>query len=542
VSLPRVTVVEEWSLLLRGGTVVDGSGAPGERADVAIAGDRIAAVARALPARAARVLDVAGLVVAPGFIDAHAHSDLFYLDCPAAESKLRQGCTTEVVGMCSFSPAPVDPARRDLTAAWVAGIGARLDIRWERFGEYLAALRAARPSINVVPFVGHGALRLAALGPDDRPAGPDALRAMIRLLDEALDAGAFGFSTGLVYPPSAYATTEELVALARAMAGRGGLYFSHIRNEGAGLLAAVAEAIHVGEAAGVGVQIAHVKAAGRENWGKLEAALRAIDAARARGVDVTGDAYPYDASSTKMDNLLPAWAHVGGVPRLLERLADPATRRRIVDECLVDGERWRAPSVGTVGFDEVQVATCRRRELEGLTLAELARRRGVPPAEALLDLLREEQATVSMVVFAQSPDNVARALAHPAIMVGSDSLGLTAGPGPHPGKPHPRMYGTFPRVLAVYVREHGRLTLEQAVHKMTGMPARRLGLRDRGLLRPGAAADVVVFDPATVRDEATFADPHRYPTGIPYVIVNGALVVDGGRFTAAGTGRILTPR
>jgi N-acyl-D-amino-acid deacylase len=530
-----------WSLLIRGGTVIDGTGAPRRAADVAVEGDRIAAVAPGLRGEAARVIDATGLVVAPGFIDAHSHSDLFYLDCPAAESKIRQGCTTEVVGMCSFSPAPVRPDRRELVRAWAGGIGARVDARWETFGQYLDVLRAARPSINVVHFVGHGALRLATIGPEARPAGPDDLRAMARLLQEALDAGAFGFSTGLVYPPSAYATTEELIALARSMADRGGLYFSHIRGESETLEAAVAEAIRIGEEAGVGVQIAHVKAAGREHWSRLDRALAAIDAARARGVDVTGDVYPYHAGSTKMDNLLPAWVHDGGTARLLERLADREVRRRIVEECLVDGGRWRTLSVGAVGFDEIQIATCGQRELEGLTLAALARRAGVPPAEAMMDLLLAERATVSMVVFSQSPDNVARALAHPAIMVGSDSLGLTSGPGPHPGKPHPRMYGTFPRVLGEFVRERKLFSLETAVHKMTGLPAARLGLRERGLLRPGFAADLALFDPSTVRDEATFADPHRYPAGIPYVIVNGAVVVDGGRFTAAGSGRILRP-
>ncbi len=530
-----------WSLLIRGADVVDGTGAPRQRADVALEGDRIAAVGPGLRGEAARVIDARGHVVSPGFIDAHSHSDLFYLACPAAESKLRQGCTTEVVGMCSFSPAPVHRERRELVRTWAGGIGARLELRWETFGEYLAALRAARPSINVAHFVGHGALRLAAIGADSQAAGPDDLRAMERLLGEALDAGAFGFSTGLVYPPSAYAATEELISLARAMASRDGLYFSHVRGESAMVEESIAEAIRIGEEGGVGVQIAHVKVSGRENWSKLDRVLRLIDEARARGVDVSGDVYPYHAGSTKMDNLLPAWVHDGGTDRLLERIADRAIRRRIVDECLVEGERWRTVSVGAVGFDDIQIATCAQRELEGMTLAALARRAAMTPAETMLDLLLQEKATVSMVVFSQSPDNVAKVLAHPAVMVGSDSLGLTTGPGPHAGKPHPRMYGTFPRVLGEYARERKLFSLETAVSKMTGMCAARLRLPDRGLLRPGYAADLTVFDPATVKDEATFADPHRHPTGIPWVIVNGAVVVEGGSFTAAGTGRVLTP-
>ncbi len=529
-----------WSLLLRGGTVVDGSGAPARAADVAVEGDRIAAVGPRLAGEAARVVDVGGHVVAPGFIDAHSHSDLFYLGCPAAESKVRQGCTTEVVGMCSFSLAPAPAARREQVRAWVGGLAGGADLRWETFGQYLDALRAARPSINVAQFVGHGALRLAAIGPENRPAGPDDLRAMERHLAEAMEAGAFGFSTGLVYPPSAYGTTEELIALARSMAARRGLYFSHIRGESSMLLDSFAEAIRIGEEGGVGAQIAHVKAAGRENWDKIDQALAMLDAARARGVDVSGDVYPYHAGSTKMDNLLPAWAHDGGIPVLLERLADRGSRRKMVEECLVDGERWRTRSMGAVGFDQILVGTCSKPELEGQNVAAIARQAGTTPAEVMMNLVLDDKASVTMVVFSQSEANVDRVLQHPAIMIGSDSIGLSTGPGPHRGKPHPRMYGTFPRVLA-FARDKKLFSLETAVHKMTGMAARRLALRDRGLLQPGYAADVAVFDPTTVKDEATFADPHRHPRGIPYVIVNGAVVVDGGRFHAAGTGRVLTP-
>jgi N-acyl-D-amino-acid deacylase len=516
-----------WSLLIRGGTVIDGSGAPRERADVAVEGDRIAAIGRGLDGLATRTIDATGHVVAPGFIDAHSHSDLFYFGCPSAESKIRQGCTTEVVGMCSFSPAPIAPGRADMVRSWAGGIGASVDFRWEAFPEYLDALRARAPSINIAQFVGHGALRLATVGAENRPVTGDDLRAMERLLAEAMDAGAYGYSTGLVYPPSGYSATPELVALARSMARRGGLYFSHVRGESGMVEDSIREAIRIGEESDVGVQIAHVKVGGRENWGKMDRVLRLIDEARARGVDVTGDVYPYHAGSTKMDNLMPAWVHDGGIPKLLERLADR--------------ERWGTLSQGAVGFDEIQIATCRRHELEGLTLAALARLTGGTPAEALMDLLLDQKATVGMVSFSQNLENVAKVLAHPAIMIGSDSIGLSEGEGPRPGKPHPRMYGTFPRVLGEYARERGLFSLETAIHKMTGMPAQRLRFRERGLLRPGYAADIAVFDPATVKDESTYADPHCYPTGIPYVVVNGTVVVDGGRMHAAATGRVLTP-
>ncbi len=530
-----------WSLVIRGGTVIDGSGSPRQKADVAVEGDRIAAIAPRLAGAADRVIDATDCIVAPGFIDAHSHSDLFYLDCPSSESKIRQGCTTEVVGMCSFSPAPIAPGRADAVRGWAGGIGAGIDLKWETFGQYLDVLRSVHPSINVVHFVGHGALRLATVGTENRTVAPEDLRAMQRLLDEAMDAGAYGYSSGLVYAPSAYAVTEELIALARGMARRGGLYFSHVRGESAMVEDSIREAIRIGAEGGVGVQIAHVKVGGRENWGKMDSVLSLIDDARARGVDVSGDAYPYHAGSTKMDNLLPAWVHDGGLPKLLERLADPATRRRILEECVVDGERWGTISQGRVGFDEIMIATCRRHELEGLTLAALARQTGKAPAEAMMDLLLDERATVGMVSFSQNLENVAKVLAHPAIMIGSDSIGLSEGVGPKHGKPHPRMYGTFPRVLGEYARDRRLFSLETAVHKMTGMPARRLGFKDRGLLRPGSAADITVFDPATVRDDATFQDPHQYATGIPYVVVNGAVVVDAGRMHAAGTGRVLTP-
>ena len=530
-----------WSLLLRGGSVIDGTGTPARRADVAVEGERIAAVAPSLAGAADRVLDVTGRVVAPGFIDMHSHSDLFYFGCPSAESKIRQGVTTEVVGMCSFSQAPVRPEQQALMKGWIGGIGMTPDLPWETFGEYLDALRSVRPSVNVVHLVGHGALRIAAMGFEARPAGADELRGMERLLGEAMDAGAWGFSTGLVYPPSAYANTQELIALARSMRSRHGFYFSHVRGESSMLLDSIAEAIRIGDEGGVPAQIAHVKASGRENWSKLEGALALIDEARRRGVDVAGDVYPYNAGSTKMDNLMPAWAHEGGVGKLLERLGDRGARKRITDECLVDGERWGTLSQGGVGFDQIFVAACRRRELEGLNLAQIATQTGQAPAEALMDLLLQEQCTVGMVSFSQSLDNVAKVLAHPALMIGSDSIPLFEGEGDRPGKPHPRSYGTFPRVLSEYARERKLFALETAVHKMTGLPAARLGLRDRGVVSAGAVADLAVFDAATVKDESTYPDPHRYPTGIPYVIVNGHVAVDGGRLVGPRAGRVLTP-
>ncbi|MFQ5829624.1 MAG: amidohydrolase family protein [Candidatus Methylomirabilia bacterium] len=530
-----------WSLLIQNGTVLDGSGMPGVKADVALDGDRIVAVEPGLRGEAAHLLDASGLMVVPGFIDIHSHSDLFYYRCPAAESKIRQGVTTEVVGMCGFSPAPVHPARRAAVQAWIGEIGTEMALEWETFGQYLDWLRQAKPSINIAHFVGHGALRLAAVGAENRRPSPDEHVAMERLLAEALGAGAFGLSTGLVYPPSAYSTTPELVALGKSMAHRGGLYFSHIRGEAATLEAAIEEAIRIGQEAGVSVQIAHIKASGREHWGKMDKALQLLSDARAREVDVHADVYPYTAGSTKMVNLLPAWVHDGGLPQFLERISDRTARRRIIEECLIDGERWRSVN-GSHEWDEIMIATCSRPELEGLRLSELARHWGKPAAEAMLELLVEEKGQVAMVVFSQLEGNVVKALAHPHVMIGSDSIGLSAGPGPHGGKPHPRMYGTFPRVLGRYARDQRLFGWETAINKMTGMPAAKLRLKSRGLIREGYAADLTLFNPDTVGDEATYADPHRHPTGIPYVIVNGQAVVDNGAMNPLPAGRVLRPR
>jgi N-acyl-D-amino-acid deacylase len=529
-----------WSLLIRNGTVVDGSGAPGRGADVAIEGDRIAAIAPGLGHEAARVIDATGHMVTPGFIDMHAHSDLVYHHCPSAESKVRQGVTTEVVGMCGFSPAPIAPGEAGTVRAWAEGLGLDVTPTWQTFAQYLDYLRGLGVAVNVAHFVGHGALRLAAVGAEARAATSEEQAAMEGLLAEAMDAGAFGLSTGLVYAPSVYGSTEELIALARTMAARGGIYCSHVRGEAATLEEAVGEAIRIGDEGGVPVQISHVKASGRDNWGKMDRVLHMIDAARARSVAVTGDVYPYPAGSTKMDSLLPGWMHDGGIPRLLDRLGDPAARQRAIRDCLVAGERWRTGS-GAMGWDEIMIATCSRPELPGLHLAELARRTGKEPAQAMMDLVLEERAGVSMIVFSQSAENVATVLGYAHSMIGSDSLSLHGGPGPHPGCPHPRSYGTFPRVLGQYCRDERLLSWETAVYKMTGMAAAKLGLRDRGLLRAGHAADIAVFDPATVQDESAFGDPHHYPRGIPYVIVNGRVVVDHSQMHAGPAGRVLSP-
>jgi N-acyl-D-amino-acid deacylase len=488
------------------------------------------------------VVDATGSLVAPGFIDMHAHSDFSLLAYPSAEAKVRQGVTTEVTGMCGFSPAPA-PLGGGLLREWAAFLSSQLDWGWTSFGSWLERLRQAGLTGNVVPFVGHGTLRIATMGFERRPPTADEARSMAAQLGEALDAGAFGLSTGLIYAPSVYADTAELVALARVTGSRPGrLYTSHIRGEGPTLETAIAEAIRIGEEGGLPVQISHLKACLKANWPKMGEALRMIETARARGVDVTADMYPYTAGSTTLASLLPAWVHEGGMGALLGRLADSPTRRRILDAGRASEGGWGGPN-GAIEWTDVMIAECPRLPgVEGRTMAELAADRGVGADDLLIDLVLETQSRISMIHFLMVDANVARGLQFPHVTIGSDNLGLCAGPEEsHVGKPHPRQHGCFAKILGTYVRERGVLSWEAAVHKMTGQSAQRLGLGDRGVLRPGAAADVVIFDPQTVDDLATYQAPHRYPAGFRWVWVNGGAVLEAGRFHARPTGRVLSP-
>lgn len=522
-----------FDLVLAGGEIVDGTGAPAYRADVGVSGGRIAAIGDLAAAVAANRLDATGCIVAPGFIDPHTHSDLALLLNPEAHSKIRQGVTTEVIGNCGSSPAPLaGPHAAELRARTGGGPQLQLDWNWRTFGEYLGRLRAERPAVNVVPLVGHVALRVGAMGFAYRPPTPEELARITGLLVEALDAGAFGMSSGLMSPPSSYADTEELVALAQTLHAHDALYLSHIRGEGNTLFRATAEAIEVGERAGVPVQIAHHKAAFRPNWGRMPYVTRLSEWAVERGVDVQFDVYPYTAGSAGLTQLIPDWAHEGGRQALLDRLRDPTTRSRLRAEILAFGREW----------DRIYVTTVQReasRHLEGKTLAEIAESRQAEPVEALFDVLLEEEGRAGMLHFIMDDGDVEHVLRHPLSMIGSDGSSLRPEGPLGRGKPHPRSYGCFPRVLAHYVRERGVLTLAQAIRKMTGAPAARLGLRQKGLVRWGMDADLVVFDPATVRDVATYGDPHRYPEGIRHVVVNGAVTVRDAAHTGARAGQVL---
>jgi len=533
-----------YEVLIRNGRVVNGTGNPWFRADLAIEKGRIAAIGRLADEPADIVIDAEGLVVCPGFIDMHSHSDLTLLINPLAESKVRQGVTTEVTGNCGSSAAPLNDLLREEILRTVPMVReAGLELTWSTLGEYGRLLEERGISLNVAPLVGNANLRVLALGFENRPPTQDELEQMKRILAQAMKEGAFGMSTGLIYPPSCYADTKELVELARVVAEYGGIYATHIRGEGATLIQAVREAIEIGEKAGVPVEISHHKASGRANWGRVRQTLRMMEEARERGVDVTCDVYPYTAGSTGLDALLPAGAYEGGVEKLLERLRDPEARRKIREEMMRSWEDRGPDTLGAPEWSCIMISYCRGHpELEGRTIEEIARERNVDPFDLVFDLLIEEEASVGIVLFTMCEEDMRRVLVHPLSMIGSDSSARAPYGVLGKGKPHPRTYGTFPRILGRYVREERLLTLEEAIRKMTSLPAQKLGLRDRGVIHEGAWADLVILDPERVIDQATYQDPHRYPVGIEYVLVNGVIVIEREKHTKALPGRVLRHR
>jgi N-acyl-D-amino-acid deacylase len=521
----------DYDLVLRGGWIVDGTGAPRFRGDLAVAGDRIAAVGRVEGAGALE-LDVAGLVVSPGFIDIHSHAELSLFINPRAESRIRQGVTLEVVGQDGSSVGPWSPEEADATRArYRRDFGVEID--FSDPGGFLDGVDRLRPAVNVATMVGHGTVRGRVMGLENRPASAGELERMRALVRDALARGAVGLSSGLEYTPGSFGGTDELVALATELRGTGLPYASHMRNEDDRVLAAVEEAIQVGRMAGIPVEIAHLKAQGQRNYWKASSALTMIEEARAAGVEVHFDRYPYVAYSTTLANLFPASARAGGMDAFVGRLQDPdhlpaleaAARAKV--ELLGD---WNAVQISSTRSAGTAWARGRR-------VGELAAERGEDPFELTRRLLIEDRGGIGMIGFGMSEENTTRLLAHPLGMVCSDG-GAFAPYGPlSSGSPHPRGYGTFPRFLGHYVRDVRALPLEEAVRKITSMPAAKLGLAERGILEAGRAADVVAFDPDTVADRATFEDPHQYPEGIPLVVVNGVLTLRDGEHTGDLAGR-----
>ena len=520
-------------LLFRGATLIDGTGAAARLADVLVEAGRITAVASAKPSGPVRTVDAGGLVLAPGFVDAHSHADNAPLLDDVDVSKISQGVTTEVIGNCGFSLAPCPPARREEIQQLNGRLFPPLPVTWSTTAELFERLAEAGQVTNTVPLVGHNTLRVAVLGHEDRPAVPAELARMGTELDAALAAGAAGLSSGLAYPPGMFGTAEELVALLRRL-GPQRVYATHLRNEGAGLVASLDEALTAARRAGCRLQVSHLKAAGPRARGTIGVALERMDTAYAAGVDVHHDVYPYEANSTMLASCLPPWFHEGGHRAVLDRLRDPDALRLLATDLGRDDGTWDN-WVTAAGWDRIHVASAADPRQEGRTLAELAGASDRTPLDVLVDLLIASDLSAWMCAFAMDPLDVRAALTHPRAVVGSD--------GSPPGKnrkPHPRLYGTFTRVLSRYVRETGALTLPAAIARMTSAPAAVFGLRDRGVVAPGAAADLVLFDPATVADRATFADPDRLSAGIAMVVVNGVTVFEDNRATGARPGRRLS--
>lgn len=530
-----------YDLLVRDSLVVDGTGAPGRVTDVAVAAGRIVAVGGAGDAGATRVVDGTGLVLCPGFIDVHTHSDFTLPSHPRALSMTAQGVTTQLVGNCGFSPFPLGDDGGALLREYSGFLDSGLPWgAWRTAGDFLDLLDGLPLAGNVACQVGHGSVRIAVMGFDPGPPDAEQLDRMGQLVEEAMLAGVFGVSSGLTYAPSSAATTDELVAVAAAV-GRfeGGFYSTHVRNEAITLVEAVQEALDIGRRAGVPVQLSHHKAMGRANWDKITTTLDMVEAASARGQDVTMDQYPYTAGSTGLAVILPRWALADGVARMRELLADPEQRRRIRDQIAAQSREDLLAGLREFDPDAVVIADVPTAALGvyvGMSLREVATARSQDPVDAALDLLHETGGNVLTIVHGQSELNLRRILRHRLTMVASD--GWTLSPEVE-GRPHPRSYGTFSRVLGRYVRDEGVLPLEEAVRKMTSLPAKRLRMADRGEIRVGYSADMVLLDAGRVQDKATFDQPHAFCEGVRLVIVNGTVVVEEGVDTGASAGRVL---
>jgi N-acyl-D-aspartate/D-glutamate deacylase len=537
---PLSAQTESYDLIIMNGRVVDGSGNPWFYGDVAIRGDRIVKVGRVAAARARRRIDARGLIVAPGFIDMLGQSELNLLIDPRAESKVFQGITTEVTGE-GGSPAPlndyilkeIDPLLKHFN----------LTADWHTLGEYFARLERSHSAINLATYVGATQVRQYVLRDENRAPTAAELDQMRKLVAQAMENGAVGISTSLVYAPAFYAKTDELIELAKVASRYGGVYASHMRNESNSIMSALDEAIRIGTEANIPVEIFHLKMAGKSNWGKMRDVITRIDVARARGLDITADQYPYVAGATSLGATVPPWAHEGGTAKFLQRLKDPATRDKLKQEMRATSDKWENFYLGAGGGEGILVASVLNRELakyEGKRINEVARMTNKKDElDALFDLLVDDNAQTGMIVFLMSEDDVKLALRQPWVSVGVDH-GAVATTGPlAEGKAHPRGYGTFPRILGRYVRDEQVLTLEEAIRKMTSLAANRVHLVDRGLLKPGYFADVVVFDPQQVRDVATFEDPNRLSVGMRFVLVNGEPVVFAGKQTSALPGRPL---
>ncbi len=528
----------DFDLLIRNGTVFSGDGAAGVAADIAIRGDRIAAIGT-VTGSAAREIDATGLAVAPGFINMLSWATESLLEDGRSQSDIRQGVTLEVMGE-GRSMGPWTDAMKQQVMRLNSDI--EYEIEWSTLGEYLQHLEARGIANNVASFVGATTVRINVIGHDDRPPSDEELGRMETLVAEAMEEGALGVGSSLIYAPAFYSSTEELIALCRVAARYGGRYISHIRSEGAQLLEAVGELITIAREAGIGAEIYHLKAAGQENWGKLESVFSLVEAARAEGLDITANMYTYTAGATGLDAAMPPWVQEGGHEAWVERLRDPAIRARVLEEIRQPGKGWENLYHAAGSPDRLILLGFRNDDLKpltGKTLAEVAALRGTSPEDTIIDLVIEDDSRVGTAYFIMAEENIAKKIARPWMAFGSDAESLAPEGVFLKSNPHPRAYGTFARLLGKYVRDEQVITLPEAIRRLTSFPAGNLGIADRGRLEVGYFADITVFDPAAIRDHATFAEPHQYATGVRHVIVNGVPVLQDGEHTGAMPGRFV---
>ena len=521
-----------YNLIIKNGLIIDGKKNAAVRGDLGIEGERIASVGKIEASRAERIICAEGLFVCPGFVDVHGHSDFTLLADPRAESKIRQGVTTEVGGNCGFSAGP----RFGEATRQAASICKDYELKdnWNSLGQYLSLLERRGLGVNFVPLVGHGNLRTSVLGYEDRQATANELEEMKQMLRDSMSEGSFGISSGLIYPPGCFTPTKEITELCKVAACFNGIYSTHLRSEGKGLLEAIDEAIEIGKEAGVAVQISHLKASDKKNWAKLDKAFEKIEMALREGVKISCDRYPYTASSTDLDAVLPNYAFAGGREAQLGRLRDKWWRAKIKKEM----EKTYPEGC----WEGVMISSVRSKQnkwMEGKRISRIAKHKDMYPVDFLLDLLLEEETKVSAIFFTMCEDNLRRILKKPYTMVGSDSSARSTSGILAKGKPHPRGFGTFPRILRRYVLEEGLLSIQEAVYKMTAQPMKLLGIQDRGTVEEGKYADLVIFDKTTIKDCSTYESPYRYPEGIRYVILNGKIVIEDGKYTGRLAGKIL---
>ena len=520
-----------YDIIIEGGIIVDGTGQPRFTADLGITGEKIISIGKLDGALAGRRISAAGKIVAPGFIDIHAHSDMGAFSAPFVTNMVKQGVTTQVVGQCGYSLFPILPERKPLFMAALAASNQQADINWSTTGEFLNLLEAYGIGVNFIPLVGHGSIRLNGVGFAARKATPEEIAAMKKLVLDAMTDGVFGISTGLGYAPGCFADLTELVELSQVVAEHGGVYTTHLRNQGEFLLESVAEAIAVGEQAGVSVDISHLKASAKPNWGKVHEAHKMIETARERGVDVICDFYPYTAANNSLSSELPLWLNEGGMPKMLERLSSPEIRQTVLPQITEkDDEYWEMTVISEVKSEKNKV-------LQGQSIMQIAGSRGTTAFDTVCDLLIEEQGAVEVIGHIMCKDDVHFLAKQAYAAVGSDAFALPENMPVYSG--HPRNFGTFPRYLSEFVRQENLFSLEEGIRKMTSLPARFFGITDRGVLKEGAYADIVIFGEDEIIDRSTYEEPTRLPEGIHYVLINGQIQVDGSKHNHLRCGKIL---